>query len=117
MRKRDQRVQVKARVAYRQAPSAGSWTVIDASGSGLCAVGDVEGLDLAQPIEVFIEDGSRSVHARLVNIWVRDSHGETAHGWRILGLVPDELSDLLALLDDAGDENWEDAPMARDGEE
>lgn len=104
MRKREPRVQVQARVAFRQSPSAGSWTVVDASGTGLCAVGDVEGLDLSAPIEVFIEDGTRSIHARLMNSWVRDTEGETAHGWRILGLVPDELTELLALLDDAGED-------------
>lgn len=100
MKIREPRVHVQARLAYRQTPSAGLWTVVDASGAGICAVGDIEGLDLSEPVEVFIDDGKRSVHARLSNVWVRDGGDVMAHGWRILGLVPDELAELLALLAD-----------------
>lgn len=83
---------------YRQGDRFGSWALLDISSGGLCACGDLAGLDLGAGLDVELRSSKGRLPIQLRLVWQRyDSTGVSVHGWEFTQAVPD-IREFVATL-------------------
>lgn len=88
---------------YRQGSRFGSWVLLDVSRGGLCACGDLDGLDVEDTLDVELRSTAVRVPIRMRLRWQRyDPTGVCVHGWEFLDDIPD-MDAFIASLSRSGE--------------